>query len=240
MRSPVNKQNGMVAIFDALGAASYSDKEIQRFLWSRDHVLKLLGEKIEHMPRRIAPKDIKIFTFNDTILIAYTTNAQQPNLNQITSFFIILRRFLVDSLRQKILFRGSVSIGTFYVDDKSNTVMGQAVTDAAAWYDKADWIGVQATPKATIVVQRWLEKHRVTRKLFILDYDVPISGGGKSVRVKALNWPMLFLYSSVKPKEKILQLLSEHSVPLGTEQKFFNTIAFFDHVVEKMQKKIVE
>jgi hypothetical protein len=30
------------------------------------------------------------------------------------------------------------------VDDTTNTVMGEAVSDAAAWYDKADWIGIAA------------------------------------------------------------------------------------------------
>jgi hypothetical protein len=36
----------MIAILDALGAASYSDKEIRTFLESRQNVLSLVEEKI--------------------------------------------------------------------------------------------------------------------------------------------------------------------------------------------------
>jgi len=244
MKSPANKkQNGMVAILDALGAANYSDPEIQSFLQSRENVLRLLDEKIEGVLGEINKTQIAIFTFNDTILVVFKTDSQPPRLKQIVAFFTILRKFLVDSLAHKILFRGTVSIGTFYVDGKHNTVMGQAVTDAAAWYDKADWIGVHATPKATITIQRWLEKDYETKGNVMLDYDVPLKDG-KTVRVKTVNWPKVFFVELLtpckegeEPKEKLLQLLSEHAVPMGTENKFFNTIAFFDHAVKEMEKQ---
>lgn len=243
MKSPPNKQNGLIAILDALGAASYSDQEIETFLRSRENVMELLNEKIEEFPDKIDRKDIEIFTFNDTILIAYKTNSRQPSLRQIDPFFHILRKFLVDSLSHKILFRGSVAIGTFYVDCETNTVMGQAVTDAAAWYEKADWIGIHATPKATIVIQRWLERRSASKEHLMLDYDVPLKDG-KSIRAKAVNWPKVFFVNSLtpcengeKPKEKILQLLAEHAVPLGAERKYFNTLDFFDHAVKEIKKK---
>lgn len=242
MRSPTNKQNGIIAVLDALGAASYSDQEIQIFLRSRENVMTLLNEKIEGMSDKIDRNDIDIFTFNDTMLIAYKTNSHQPSLRQIDPFFNILRKFFVDSLAHKILFRGSVAIGTFYVDNESNTVMGQAVTDAAAWYEKADWIGIHATPKASIVIQRWLERRSASKGHLMLDYDVPLKDG-KSIRVKAVNWPKVFFVESLtpcvngeKPKEKILQLLADHAVPLGTEHKYFNTLDFFDHAVEEIKK----
>jgi hypothetical protein len=243
MKTPLNRQNGIVAILDALGAASYTDDEICKFLQSRAKVLELLGLKIEDMPDRISREEIEVFTFNDTVIIAYKTGSNEPNLIQISTFFMILRKFLVDSLSQGILFRGSVSIGTFYVDDKSNTVMGQAVTDAAAWYDKADWIGIQATPLASIVIQRRLESDVVMKSHLMLDYDVPLKNGEK-VRVKAVNWVKIFFLKSLTPcigdeskRGKVLELLSRHSVPLGTEKKYFNTIAFFDHAVLEIKDR---
>lgn len=243
MKSPVNKQHGMIAILDALGAASYSDLEIQSFLRSRENALRLLDEKIEGVLGEINRNQVDIFTFNDTILIAFKTNSEPPRLKQIVAFFTILRKFLVDSLTHKILFRGSVAIGTFYTDNDSNTVMGQAVTDAAAWYDKAEWIGIHATPKTTIVIQRWLERDSTTKGHLMLDYDVPLTDD-KSIRVKAVNWPKVFFVNSLtpctadeEPREKLLQLLSEHAVPLGTEKKYFNTIAFFDRAVKEIKKQ---
>lgn len=234
MKSPAKKQNGLVAILDAIGAAAYSDREIEEFLQSRQSVLRLLNEKIEGEAPGIIGGAVHVFTFNDTIVIAYGTGSAPPTFRQINSFFRILRKFLVDSLAKHIMFRGSLAIGTFYVDDDTNTVMGQAVTDAAAWYDKADWLGIQATPRATLVIGGWLASGQPEARYLMLDYDVPLKTG-KSIRVKAVNWPRMFFVERTKlcpngeePKEKLLQLLAEHAVPLGTEQKYFNTVAFFD------------
>jgi hypothetical protein len=74
MKSPKNKEHGMVAILDALGAANYSDLEIESFLKSRDNALRLLDVKIEGVLGQINRRQIDFFTFNDTILIAFKTN----------------------------------------------------------------------------------------------------------------------------------------------------------------------
>ena len=81
---------------------------------------------------------------------------------------------MVDSLVEGILFRSSVSLGTFYVDDDTNTVMGPAVTDAAAWYDSADWVGINATPHATLAIQALIEHERGTVGHVLIDYPVPM------------------------------------------------------------------
>ena len=242
MRSPAIKQNGIVAILDALGAATYTDPEIGRFLESRGKVLQLLDQNVEGMSGILGRQDMEVFTFNDTVLIVYKTDSRLPSLEEVISLFSVLRKFLVDSLSQNILFRGAVAIGTFYVDGNTNTVMGQAVTDAAAWYDKADWIGVHATPRASMTIQRWLERPDTRSAYVMLDYDVPLRDG-KRVRVKAVNWPKVFFVRNMTPcaggqppREKLLELLSAHAVPIGTEQKFYNTLSFFDRAVKEIGK----
>jgi len=231
------KRYGIVAVLDALGAAGYGDTEVRRFMESRELVLNLLTEKIESQMEQffhMVPEAISVFTFNDTVLIAYVTGSDHPMLPRVAAFFRILRKFIVDSLCHGILFRGSVAIGTFYVDEGRNTVMGQAVTDAAAWYDKADWIGIHATPRATISIQALLEVERHNTHE-MLDFVVPMTNG-REVLAKVVDWPKAFLYGSMtpccdgeKPREKILKLLSRHVIPLGTETKYTNTIKFFDH-----------
>lgn len=241
MKTPSAHQNGIVAILDALGAASYSDDEVERFLESRSNVIQLLNRKIEGV-LGIKSDRVITFTFNDTILLILQCGQHQPNLSDITSFFTILRKFLVDSMQHRILFRGSISIGSFHVNEKTNTVMGQAVTDAAAWYDKADWIGVHATPHATIMIQRWLEHELETKSNLMLDYDVPLKDAN-TLRVKALNWPKVFFVLSISPclngeapREKLLEFLALHQIPRGTESKYANTIAFFDQAAKNIKK----
>src|SRR5207248_1860764 len=120
------------------------------------------------------------------------------------------------------------------VADATNTVMGPAVSDAAAWYDKADWIGIKATPHASIFVQSVLERFPRKSEQFLVDYHVPIKGA-QPIRVKTINWPKAFYVSGLRPsgggsaRAMLLEFLAKHFVPKGTEAKYFNTIAFFDH-----------
>jgi hypothetical protein len=233
----MEQKQGIIALLDALGAATYNDKEINQFLNSRERVLELLARKADVKKVR---GDMKIefvttFTFNDTVLIVYCTPGK-PTLNDVLHFCLLLRKFMVDSLVQGILFRGSVSIGKFYVDDQSNTVMGSAVTDAAAWYDSADWVGINATPHATMVVNALLHEGKDLDHVLV-DYPVPLKGCS-SLDLKAVNWPKAFYVKGIRPvregedpKAKCLELLTNHKVPKGTESKHFNTVAFFDRCI---------
>ena len=186
---------------------------------------------------------VTTFTFNDTVLIVYCTPGS-ATLDDVQYFCLLLRKFMVDSLVQGILFRGSVSIGDFYVDDQSNTVMGTAVTDAAAWYDSTDWVGINATPHATLVVQALLRGSKDLDRLLV-DYPVPLKDR-PSLVLKAVNWPKAFYVKGLRPvkegedpRAKCLKLLAEHKIPKGTESKHFNTVAFFDHCIRlwKEQRK---
>jgi hypothetical protein len=234
----MEQKQGLIAILDALGAAGYNDREISRFLNSRQLVLDLLRRKANAKQVRgdIDASLVTTFTFNDTVLIVYRTQ-KAPALVDVEHFCLLLRKFEVDSLAQGILFRGSVSIGKFYVDDDSNTVMGTAVTDAAAWYDSAEWIGINATPHATLAIQAMLEQHRRNLGHLLVDYPVPLRDRPALV-LKAVNWPKAFFVRGLRPvgegedpRAKCLSLLAEHRVPKGTECKHFNTVAFFDHCV---------
>ena len=236
-------QHGIVAVLDALGAANYTNPEIERFMRSREIVLGLLNQKAEFVTGKLDVGMITTFTFNDTILILLKNNSLILNPNELKAFFLVLRNFLVDSFVHNILFRGSISIGSFYVDDESNTVMGQAITDAAAWYDKTDWIGAIATPLASIRIQSVIEKGTKDWDYLMVDYEVPLNNREKRV-LKAVNWPRVFYVNSISPckngeapREKVLELFGKHNVPFGTEGKFFNSIKFFDHVVKQQYPK---
>ena len=241
MKTTFEYQYGLVAVLDALGASNYSDKEIHRFIRSREIVLDLLNEKVEDL--ELDRDAVTTFTFNDTVLIVLNTGSEPATIKAITSFFKLLRKFIVDSLENKIMFRGTVAEGGFYANDETNTVMGQAVTDAAAWYDKADWIGVHSTPRTSLVISKWLATEERQKMNLMIDYDVPMRSGGV-VHAKVVNWPKGFFIRSISPcvagqspRAKVLELLTEHQVPKGTESKFENTLAFFDYAAQLEDKQ---
>jgi hypothetical protein len=240
----MEQKQGIIAILDALGAATYNDSEISKFLNSRGLVLDLLRRKANAKQVRgdIKESQVTTFTFNDTILIVYRT-PNKATLDDVAHFCFLLRKFEVDSLAQGILFRGSISVGNFYVDGESNTVMGTAVSDAAAWYDFADWVGINATPHATLVVQALLRGRKDLDHLLV-DYPVPFKNR-PAIVLKAVNWPKAFYVKGIRPlsegenpRAKCLALLAQHRVPKGTESKHFNTVAFFDYCIAMYAKQL--
>jgi hypothetical protein len=238
----LDRQQGIVAVLDALGASTYGDEEIRRFMRSREIVLGLLNEKAEDMAERLNVSMITTFTFNDTILVVLRSEGQNVDSTDIRASFLMMRKFLVDSLVHGILFRGSLSIGSFHLDEATNTILGQAVTDAAAWYDKTEWMGVVATPRTTIHIQHIIERDNRNWENLMLEYPVPLKDG-KRLSLKAVNWPKGFVLGSITPCEegelpraKLLDLLREHTIPRGVEDKFFNTIEFFDKAIDDGDK----
>lgn len=237
--SKIRKQHGAVAILDALGASNYSEPEIQRFLESRERVLSELSAWVEdtHGSVKIEPEELSTFTFNDTIVIVVRSGDQPIGLSKATSFAALLRKFLVDSLASGLLFRGSASLGTFYVDEDTNTVLGEAVTDAAQWYESSDWMGIHFTPRSSIELERMFLKQEATKEWVFVRYPVPLRAGG-ALDTYAINWPKIFLVKNLRPwndavapRAKLLGFLARHRVPFGTEQKYSQTIRFFDHSI---------
>jgi hypothetical protein len=232
---------GVVAVLDALGARLFSDGETTRFLASRKIVLKLLAEKADSEAFRLQEEQITTFTFNDTVLIVLKSIKGGPIADApLRAFLRVLRKFIADSLAHAILFRGAFSIGTFLMDQESNSIMGEAVTDAAAWYDKPDWIGVHATPRTYFEITKRMQsgRHLSDWNSAIVEYSVPLKGG--KVPSKVINWPKMFLTKSSSlceddetPRQCVLRHISKHRVPLGTESKYFETVNFFDHVADQ-------
>ncbi len=236
------RKYGIVAILDALGAANYDDKEIRVFLQSRKKVMDLLEDKAGHVAGRLDVARVETYTFNDTLLIVLESKSETPTRDEIDAFVTVLRKLLVDSLSRKIMFRGSFAIGSFYGQSDTNTILGKAVTDAAAWYDKAGWIGILATPRTTIFINQMKEQDAKLGHLLI-EYKVPLADD-KNICLQVVNWPKGFWVNGItpcksreKPREVFLRLLSQFHIPRGTESKHFNTISFFDHVMEQLGLK---
>jgi hypothetical protein len=238
----MQKQQGLVAILDALGASNYKGPEIAQFQKSRKIVLDELRDKAIRILGRIDSRRVTTFTFNDTVVIVHRTE-EAPRLQDVEAFGEMIRKFEIRSLANGILFRGSIAIGQFYVNSRTNTVMGDAVADAAAWYERADWIGIAATPHATLVIQSLIEQGHGDIGHLMIDYSVPIKDK-LAITLKAVNWPKAFFVRGMtpcvggdEPRAKCLSLLAQHGVPSGTESKYLNSIKFFDHCAGLWQKE---
>jgi hypothetical protein len=235
-KNSIVKEWGAVAILDALGAKNYSEADIEKFLTSRERVLQELNAWVEvpHGAVKLQRSNLITFTFNDTIIIVLRSGHKQLTFDEATSFAAVIRKFIADSMETGLLFRGAAALGSFRVDEQTNTVMGDAVTDAAQWYEMAEWVGVHFTPRSSLQLSSMYEETASNRRWAMFRYDVPLRDG-RTVNTYAINWPKILMVPSLSPWKKelapraqLLQSLSQHRVPIGTEQKYFNTLTFFD------------
>ena len=94
---------------ERFGAATYSEAEIDSFLESRDLVLNNLNKRAE--AGVIEKTRLRIFTFNDTVVIVYLAeNGKDVTVADVDVFAIRLRAFMMHSFENRILFRGSLSV----------------------------------------------------------------------------------------------------------------------------------
>ena len=88
-----------------------------------------------------------------------------------------------------------------------------------------------------------VDQHQKSLDHLILDYLVPLKDGAHPVP-KVINWPKAFFVAGLTPclagekqRSKCLSLLAKGQIPKGTESKYFNTVAFFDHVETQSLKR---
>lgn len=253
----MKKKHGIVILLDALGASSYSEMKIKQFLSARSEInstikrlsskqnLKVLGPIGKfHTP--------VIFTFGDTVVITIELNTKKYLKTHIFIISVLLQMYLYESMQNGILFRGAFSIGNYIADKNSNTVMGDALIDAAAWYEQADWAGVSSTPKTNYFLEHLfslsdpvtaLSKFSDEGIAYYKKYDVPMQNG-ESIPLYAINWPSAFFDEELLKRENqkngeryFLELMRNLSMPRGTEKKYQNTKSFFYTIAKEIANK---
>ena len=122
--------------------------------------------------------------------------------------------------------------------------MGEAVADAAEWYDRADWAGICAAPKSCTQIEFHMYGKRSFEPTFLVPYSVPLKGGIKQ-QLYCVSWPGAFfdkmlskLSSEPTPRQAFLALLKDMSYPATAASKYDNTKAFFSHIEEKIAESL--
>jgi hypothetical protein len=243
-------RHGVTALLDALGVSTYRTDECKEFIENRDRLLKF----IEQFSNRLSSDEkygpLEVYTFGDTLLL--TCEIPQPVGVRLVTVGRLLRHILLKSLDElHILWRGAMSVGEHVKSTKSNTLIGPAVADAAAWYEQANWFGVMTTPSCSLWVKRLFEEMsgsvKLTKELSetFVDYDVPLKGGN-TLRVPAIGWPFELQTKPthvsasgniITPFAELYRMLSRFPIPTRTEGKYFNGLEFFKYCHEQANRR---
>lgn len=225
-----NKRFGIVAILDALGASTFSDEKIEKFLSARSELNKILDDQARNLNKDNNNEMPNTYTFGDTLIIVQELRNEDEIELHILAFFILLQNYLYYSLEEGILFRGAFSIGSYIEDTDSNTVMGEAISDAASWYEKSDWMGLSSTPRTNNYLEYYFKIDVLKNDpMFINYYPVPMKDG-RAIELYTISWAGRFFHNIAEipdPRKKFIGLLKEIPVPLGTESKFENIKNYF-------------
>lgn len=225
---------GVVCLIDALGAKNFSDDETINFLKSRKVIRKAMDDKVADQVSARSIKQPKIALFNDTVVIAIecSTDSEEER-HSIAAMAIIVRKLISDGISRGIFFRGAIGVGKFFADLENDTIIGQAVSDAASWYESSNFVGCVLTPRLAFVLQKHLAKNEPSAKGVYMRHPVSTKDGVKEMF--CVNWPLAFHFDSLRPKDcmkgKELQYLykkiGECFFPKSADDKFHNTVEFF-------------
>lgn len=126
---------------------------------------------------------VKVKSFSDTLLITFSHvhtdfGITKSELDKSYDLLCIASSyagfFSSCALSMGIPFRGGISFGDFLEDN--NSIMGDALIDAAEYYELPDWIGISLTPSAYKIIHLKKLLNTKIAKNFI-DYDVPLKIG---------------------------------------------------------------
>jgi hypothetical protein len=88
------------------------------------------------------PREGHVFrVLSDTIIITIPTQLTKSAI--IEAFNLLLQPF-IESLKLRMLLRGTISHGTYHLSER--LIIGEALDDAARHHDKFDWIGIAISP----------------------------------------------------------------------------------------------
>jgi hypothetical protein len=189
----------------------------------------LLGVAAELGP---VPTERSVVGLSDTLLVtAWGSESPEKYLPTVASY---LRAIFGAALEGGLLLRGAISIGEWVELDPPSPdnvlLVGDAIDDAAEWYDKADWMGVALTPRAGF---GWASAHPTGKRSDpIVEYPVPLKDRelerDHPLRF-ALNWPG----TSTQQVATLLDRFSKKSIPAEATRKYHETAAFFSKFVGK-------
>ena len=229
-------KTGVIILLDVLGT-----KGIWRRLQPKDYVKKWLEirnylENIQKIKNLVIVED---HLFSDTVIISMTPFEDNCNALQLLGFASLISQYLLYlGFEKELLFRGVISYGDYYTDKE--IIIGQAIDEAAEYYEQPNWMGISMTPQ-TAYLYKVDEIQKVVRKFPPNDYvkyDITYNRFNKDSKCKetiieegfAINW-LLQVYVASSTLEKVINKLKilKDQAPSKAKSKYDETIKFIEY-----------
>jgi len=231
---------GIIVMLDALGISSYSMDECQELI---DKLNQLKSKFKEKEAGAFGILSFNFILFGDTVIIYVPLALDfESSLSILALAGCQISEIFEWGFKNKILFRGAISIGDYLADD--NFILGPAMFDANNWCEVADWFGIIFTPKSRLWIESMMERlgksykgtldrQRDFEPIFV-QYDVPLSKPINNLKTKnflTYNWTNSLFFSDLKRNEtsvqKFLDLVYEIPMSRDGEPKITHGVKYF-------------
>lgn len=230
---------GIAVFLDVLGARVHGKEEATRLLQRIKGLLSTARDK--HVPDLedyvsscglVEPEMCKprMRLVGDAILLTWVVRGRPGALLPCA---VVVQNIFVDALEFHIPLRGAIGVGD--IIDEDDIVLGSAVTDAAEWFERADIIGVIATPRCGTFLE-WIaeltQQDRDTLDRYFIPHEVPLKGESKPETMWELAWPFQFVNrcrgAEAPPRLCLLDFLTRFDIPYIARQKYRHAMEFYD------------
>ena len=240
---------GIVAMVDALGAKNFTIEDSRNFIKHRDDLIEFIkGLSKKFLKGAIDIPDLDIATFGDTIIICWPIEDKKEIGITLMGMFHQMKGLVLKGITERYFYRGSIAVGDYI--QYENTILGPAISDAAGWYEKGNWFGIILTPNCEFhAIQSIIEEKEYDEKInlvpiesLIVKYPVPIENCLKYRY--SISWPFDFLLPFCSPNTKMTPTsvftgcMSDAYIAVGTEEKYYNSLAFFEWYRDEIFPKI--
>jgi hypothetical protein len=207
---------GVVTFLDILGWKGIYSRHGNPLPTLRE-LLNGIG-KAQQKTRGLITGKTEVKSISDTIAILSTCTPEEVS-QAIEAHGILCSWAIPTSITLQIPLRGATSAGKF--ENQENAFIGEAIDEAASWYEHSDWIGVHLTPSAQFLFKPRSDTHWIA-------YAAPLKANYKSVPY-CVNW---IDKASIPISEELLRSSFRQMGPLVPEisGKFVNTLNFFEAV----------
>ena len=217
-----NKNEGIVIFLDALGMKGIWERlSYDKVTEKWDKVTSEFG--LMEQSRQLLPLDIRYRALSDTIIVTISKQNNLTTENILNTTFNLLLTPFIQSIKSRILLRGTVSYGEFYWSEK--LIIGPAVDDAAYYHAKVDWIGISISPN----VFKQIKFSQIDNQYLIIYNNIPYKDGYN--RGLVLDWPKYdngnCLQSLQQEKYEIENSDKSNSTKYQIKQKYINTYNFY-------------
>lgn len=238
-------QQSLIAILDILGTkGAWNQGIIDQYFQAIDDSNAILEEARARFKKQSegVPIEVDFLSFSDTMVVTLMkTEKDEEKDPYFFDMFIgpfsqmILGIFQV-YFSKYFFMRGAISYGL--MDKRGNHFVGEAVDDAAEYFELPDIIGVCLTPKATIAMKSAIVWNRKYFQKEICDhlimYKTPLKTK-QEIDLYQVNWANHFFERAEEPgassaEASLSRFLSHRNIPLVATNKYTNSLNFLREV----------